>query len=241
MDSASYGKEVISKDIADQILALASQVDKASVFDANTQRPSEIVLVELDLSEARLATNPKIVKQPFKSIYVVEATDTNSVCYVKPISQDEFQGAIPFRDKDSWKLEKQVTDMYIHWPAQPGKKIILALFVNSSFDSGSFVTVIQGGVSISEGNIATMDRLAGNGAPQQVLPANPNRKIARIKNISDMSLSFSPSAALDENDCWSVNSGETFEWRSTLPLYCAFFKDNMALSSTPIVIVWEGE
>lgn len=240
MDASSFGKEVISKDIADQILNLASQVDKASVFDANTQRPNEVIVVDIDLSVARLETDPKIIKFPFKSVYVVQASDTAALINLKPISRDSSQGSIPFRDKDSWKLDRQITDCYIHWDAQAGKTMKLIFFVNSSFESGSFVTVIQGGVAVIEGNSSEMERVSGDEVEFQICALNLNRKILRFKNISDWPVRVSTVTPVDANNSWAVPSGATFEWRNTEPLYGKSV-GLPGVNTVPMYETWEQE
>lgn len=215
-------KELITQESAQAVVDLARQLSKASIFLGSTQKPFEVQTITLDLSTARLSTQPYRIGFPLKSVYVSTATDVLANVNLIPTTQDSYQSAIPFKQNDAWTIDQPISEAYLYWDAQAGKTITLKLFVNSEFRSGSQISVTGGGVSIVEGSSFTTTRVDLTAATATaVLASDSTRKNSSIQNntVSDVWFGGSSVSNTGANLGIKVASGATFIYKNTAALY----------------------
>lgn len=177
-------KEILNQQNTQAILNMADQIKKAAIFEGSTQKPFGVQSITLDLSTARLSTDPFKVGFPFKSIYVSSATDTICTISLIPQTRDSYQSAIPFKLNDSWTREEPIAEAYLYWTAQANKSITIHFFVDSEFRSGSQISVTGGGVSIVDGSTITGPTRVTLAATTATIiaPALSTRKKCTIQN-----------------------------------------------------------
>lgn len=204
------------------ILQRANEVNRASVFEGSTQRPFEVQSMTLDLSTARLETDPLRIGFPFKSVFVRSATDVYVEVSMRPISRDSFQSAVPLKYNDSLVFERQISGAFLHWTAQASKSITLLFFVSSEFRSGSQVSQTGGGVSIIDGSsFSTAVVTLGAASATLVAAQDTTRKQCTIQNNSGNDIWFGGSSVSSSgaNLGYKVAANDTFIWRNTAALY----------------------
>lgn len=214
--------ELMTREVSDAILELANQVKKASIFRGSTQKPFEVQSVTIDLSTAKLSTDPYRIGFSFKSVYISAATDVLANISMLPNSRDSFQSAVPLKLNDSWSIENPVAEAYLYWPAQAGKTMTLHFFVESEFRSGSQISVTGGGVSIVSGSSFTrvVSTLVAATATA-ILTSDTTRKQANIQNNTGGYLYFGESTITDSGTTKGIElaPGGTFQWTNTAALY----------------------
>jgi uncharacterized membrane protein YphA (DoxX/SURF4 family) len=204
------------------VLDQASALQKARVFEGNTQKPFGIQAITLDLSSARLETQPYPISFPFRSLYVARATDSTVEIQFKPITQDSYQSAVPLSRKDCFIADYQQSAGFFYWDAQPGKSITLVFFVHAEFKSGSMITTTSGGVSIVDGSAITQANVTLAAATAGALvAADADRKVATIQNNTGASIWVGPSTVTNSGATrgFEVAPGFTLVWRNTAALY----------------------
>lgn len=215
---------MIDKELAQSLLQEVRDLRNARIFQGNTQKPFKVQKIVLDLSTAKLETNPYKVSFPFQSLYVQEATDSATVIKFKPGTQDSYQSDFNMRSNDSWSSEVPTTEATFFWDAQSNKSITLVFFVDAEFRSGRQISVQSGGVSISEGDVigtATTTTLAPTTATI-IAPSNSNRKCSTIENNTGADLFVSGSSTVTNSGATRglrVAPGENIKLRNTGALY----------------------
>ena len=88
---------LINKNTADLILNTANELKQAQIFEGSTQRPFSVQIIEnINLSTARLETDPLKIGFPFKSFYCSEATDTSvSISMISPFRAAAYITLLP--------------------------------------------------------------------------------------------------------------------------------------------------
>lgn len=205
------------------LLQRVGEVDQASIAVKKADRPQTIFKIELDLSQAKDELEPYPIRFPFKSIFLAKSTDPSVEIYVKPITTDEYQAAFPLGYKDSWAESEVIPKAFLHWPAQPGVKVILYVFTSAEFRSGSQVSLTSGGVSISEGaSVAgpTAVNLAAATAAA-IAPQDLFRKVATIQNKTGADLYIGSSVTVNAttNEGIKVPNDGVILWKNTGALY----------------------
>lgn len=143
-------KEIITGRTSKATLDLARSVDQAAIYEGNTQRPSAIQVLELDVSTPVLESNPYKISFPFKAVFIRKATylgvdnSINTEVFLKPNSNDSFQGAIPLKLNDVLEFERPVSEAFLYWNNGSvfgsGTTMTLIFFVDASFRSGSTIS-----------------------------------------------------------------------------------------------------
>lgn len=215
-------KEILTPEIAKAIVDQANRVSSASIFEGSTQKPFEIQKMVIDLSSAKLRTDPLPIGFPFKSVYVSSATDVLANINMIPQTVDSFQSEVPFKLNDSWTCEKPVAKGFLYWTAQTGKTLTLHFFVDSEFRSGSQISQTGGGVSIIDGSSFTTTRVDLTAATAtSVLATDTTRKGSSIQNNTGGDVWFggvsvsNTGANLGER----VGPGSLFVYKNTAALY----------------------
>lgn len=211
-----------TQDSSSAILNKAQQVDKANVFRSNTQHPFSIQSVTLALDTAQLIGTPYKLNFPFKSLYVVAATDTATTVSMQPSTVDSYQSSVPLKLNDAMNFDAAQSNCVITWTAQSGKSITLVFFVDASFRSGSQVTTFAGGLAIQEGSAFTtaVVALVANTATS-VAAALGTRKVATIQNNTGANVWFGGSSVSNTgaNTGIMVAPGNSLVWKNTAQLF----------------------
>lgn len=204
------------------LLNSVRQVDRASIFEGNTQKPFNFQSVTLDLSVAQLDTNPKLFNFPFKTLYVQSTTDSSTFVDFKPNAVETYQSKLSLGQNDVLTFADPIASCSLSWTAQPGKSITLIFLVNGELRSGKLISVTSGGVSITDGTnfTRTVTTLVGAVATS-ILASNSNRTVASIKNNTGAVLYVGESTITNAGATqgFEVGIGQVFQWRNTAQLY----------------------
>jgi hypothetical protein len=213
-------KQLFTPENVALLLRAADELNQARVFEGQTQKPFQVQKVVIDLSTARLPTQPYKISVPFKSLYVQDATDIYSTIDVQVGTQDSLQSVFSIKKNDSWNSDYPISECYLSWAAQSGKSITLILFTNAAFNSGSQISVTGGGVSISEGSSFTQSALTFVGATAlSIFASDSTRKIGVFQNKTGASVWVGNSTVTNTNAFFEVAAGADFVWRNTGQLY----------------------
>lgn len=177
-------KEILTPESAALVMQLANQVRDAAIFQGTTVAPFGVQSITLDLTTARLQTQPYKIGFPFKSVYVSSATDTTVSVNLVPNTQDSYQSSVPFGLNDSWTVDQPVSNAFLFWSAQSGKSITIHFFVDSEFRSGKQISVTGGGVTLVDGSsISGPTRVTLSATTATIIaPALSTRKKCTIQN-----------------------------------------------------------
>lgn len=179
-------RQILTPEEVKLILQNADLIDRARIAEGGWDRPPLVQILPLDLSTARLETDPFRLGFPFKSIFFQDATDVYVEVSIKLGSRDSQQSSFNMKQNDSFYNSFPISEAYLHWEAQPGKTCTLVIFTQSEFKSGSQISVTGGGVSIVDGSSITgpssVNLAAATAAA--VAPADPLRKKATLQNFT---------------------------------------------------------
>lgn len=173
----------------------------ARVAESAAQRASEIKRgiagrvavfqkVYCDLGTAQNANNAFKISVPFRSVFVRSATDSGAVVYLAPNENaiGNIAEALPLYKNDSFDFGITMAGAFLWWPAQAGKVIELYVSTEGRMQTGSQISQIAGGLSVSDGSTITSNVLGSAGdqaklsitAATMVLPADTDRKKGTI-------------------------------------------------------------
>lgn len=209
----------MERDQSLELLKSSRTLDRANIFEGNTQKPFNFQTVTLDLTTAVLETAPKIFNFPFKCLYVVATTDSSVVVSFKPNAQESYQSALPLGQNDALEFPDPLSSGVFYWAAQPGKTITLVFMVNGAIRPGKLVSVTSGGLSVSTGTsfTASAQTLVATTAAI-IFAATSSRGLASFINNTAETVYVGSSAVVDTTG-YPVEPGEEFEWRNTAVLY----------------------
>ncbi len=210
----------------EQVYALLErirEVDQAGIYEGATDKPHDIQEIVLNLDEERPETNPLVIHTPFKNLFVEEATSTTNHFFLKPNAPEAYQRPFKFEVNSSVEFEPAVAKAYLHWPRQPGAKMVLKLSVNSKFKTGKLLSLNAGGISLSEGASIvgpTHVVLVANTAAQ-IAPANFNRKVATIENKTgaDLFVGGDNTVNATTNEGIKIPPGSKIFWKNSAALW----------------------
>lgn len=214
--------QIMTADQAAMILDKFNEIQRARIFEGNTQRPFSVQKMTIDLTTARLSTQPYKIGFPFKSLYVQTATDVYATVNVKLLTQDSSQSSFPMKLNDSFNNEFPIAEAYLDWDAQAGKTITLIFFLDSEFRSGSQISVTGGGVSIVDGSSILLGTVTLAAATAAVIaPADSLRKVATIQNKTGAVLYVGDSSITNGGATEGINiqPDGIITWRNTGALY----------------------
>lgn len=126
-----------------QIVKQSMTTFTAAIQAAQLGARQKIQQLTIDLSIGRDKGNALKISFPFASLYVEQASDTN--CFVKaiPESVDDGMGEIQLSLKDTFTDEFGFRSLYLYWPVQPNKKMVIKFFTTSKFQTGSLIQAAQ--------------------------------------------------------------------------------------------------
>jgi len=135
MENLNENKMTVEE--AKALLSEAKRIYDASLIDSKANQPFEIQTVTLDLSTAKLESDPYIVRFPFKSVYIQSASSSVANIEMKIGTRDSYQSPINLKRKDSLEFDQPITEAYIHWSAQASGSITLVFFVSGKVSTGT--------------------------------------------------------------------------------------------------------
>lgn len=207
---------------AAEFLRGLTDTQKAELLLGSVDKPFSIQTFTLDLGTAKLSTDPYVIRSPFKSIYVVTATDVSAQVNFVPGTQDSFQSSIPLKQNSNFNFPRQISQGFLSWEAQTGKTMTIMLLVDGNFSTGQNISVNSGGVSINDGSSFTPSIVTLVAATAGALVASDtSRKKATIYNDTGATVYLGNSGVTDSGATKGMPllSGATVIWRNTAALY----------------------
>lgn len=188
------------EDVALLLNSLDTQ-KRARIFEAGTQRPSQIQKIDIDLSVAKLQTAPLKIGFAFRALWVATATDSNVLVNIKIGAIDSFQSEVPLHKNDSFPLDFSTSEAYLYWAAQSGKTMTIIFFTDAEFRPGSQISQIAGGFQISDGSSVSGISSVNLGAATATIiaPALSTRVKATIQNKSGTDLFISGDVSVTDD------------------------------------------
>jgi len=217
-------KEIMTPEDAALIVQQSNLISRAWIADQIAQRPFSVQIQTIDLSSARLITDPYSIRGQFRSLYIQEATDTYANINVLLGSRDSVQSAFKMKQNDSIAMSQPINEAYLYWSAQAGKTLTFVTFTDVEFRSGSQISVTGGGVSIVDGSTITGPTRVTLSATTAtiIIPANSTRKKVTLENKTGAVLYIGGStigAVGGATEGISVSPGGTVIWSNTGALY----------------------
>jgi hypothetical protein len=126
------------------------------------------------------------------------------------------------KQNDSFVLDEPISEMYLHWTAQPGRTITLAIFTSAQFNSGSQISVTGGGVSLVEGSSFTQSvQTLVAATALEIFPTDTTRKLGTFQNNTGSNVWVGPSTVTNAGASlgYQVAPGASFQWRNTSNIY----------------------
>lgn len=217
-------KEILTPEDAAQLVQQAGLVNRAWVANEAAQRPFSVQIQTLDLSTARLSTDPYKLNGQFRSMYIQDATDVLVNIQVLLGSRDTTQSAFTMKKNDSFSMERPVNEAYLYWSAQDSKTVTFVTFTDVEFKSGSQISVTGGGVTLVDGSTITGPTRVTLAATTATIiaPALANRKKCTIQNKTGADLYIGGStigAVGGANEGLKVAPDSMIYWQNTGALY----------------------
>lgn len=144
-------KETFTRDDVGRLIEQLMTTQNAWIAYQATDRPFSVNKITLDLSVARPREQALKVPSMFRSFFVEFATDVNTSARMILGANESIQQDLPLVLNASMTLDYPINEAYIFWEPQPGKKLVIDLFVNAEYRSGSQVSVNAGGFAVNEG------------------------------------------------------------------------------------------
>lgn len=214
----------LTPETAQMIIDQLAKNAQAKIFEGNTQHPFEVQVLTLNLTTARLETDPFRVNFPWRTVFVKKATDSSVEIQLKPQTDDSYQSSVPLNRNDIFSNEYPFASASLYWSAQPGKSITLIFFVNAEFRSGSLISVTSGGLVATNGDSFTTANLSFVAAtPLKIFNQDFDRKNGVFQNNSGaviyLGTSSVSSVISNANIGLAIQDGQSFEWKNTAELW----------------------
>jgi hypothetical protein len=213
----------LTVELARAILDQANSVNQAAIFEGNTTKDRNVEIVTLDLTTARLETNPYSVGFSFKSFIVKAATDSSTTVYMKLNDQGTGEGIITLNKNDAVNMDEAASRAFLHWDAQSGKSVTIIFFKRAQFTSGSLIQQTAGGVSVSDGTAVAAQAVASVTSTAASLFASDSSRIKmQICNYGGSSIYLGDSAVTGRAGAKpgiEVPPGAQYSWENSAQCY----------------------
>lgn len=218
--------QLFSNEQVQMILRAQETVTKARIFDSSANHPFMVQAMTIDLTTAKLSTAPLKIGFPFRTIFVQDATDASVSLNIRLGGLDAFQSRIALKKNDSFAMPFPVSEAYIDWTAQASKSATLVFFVDGEFRPGSQISVVSGGITVSEGGstaaIASVALVALTAAA--IAPASATRIMTIIQNKTGADLFIGGDATITDDGTIAtagikIAADGLIEWKNTGALY----------------------
>lgn len=215
---------------------------ESQVRDATVRNDVRVKLIKLTselLGTKQDARTPYIVKCEAKVVAVVDATDSSVRVWCKPNSEYQHQDPTLLRQNGKTDFGSAVGGIALYWDAQAGKEMTLVVLSSGTYDSGNINSNLTGGVNISEGTtVTTRDRTGltiASAGRAIVIPADADRAVETICNLTGQTLYFGDANVTDENGNYPgipVLTGGQFIWKNKGACYA--YNPGAALTNAKI-------
>lgn len=198
--------------------------DDAAIFASSVGIQNEVRSLTLSLDTAVLSTQPYAISFPFRSLYVVDATDSNVEISLRIATIDSFQDAIPLRENTSYVLPFSTSKAFLHWSAQTSKTIKILFFVHGEFSTNTVQSIQSGSVTTSDGVTVTEVAKATVATTAGALfAADSTRTKMLISNFGavDIFLGGTSAVTLDTGGFPGIklSPGSSFAWETVAACY----------------------
>lgn len=170
---------------------------------------------DIDVNEMKVA---------FKGFWVVDASDLDFICSMKPNARQEYAtDPLPLKKNMSFDFDELVDGAVLEWPEQAGKWVDIIFIHRGSAAVGNIEIDISGRTIPVTGDQFDNDSFTVTTAGVQILPVNSNRSRSTIFNNSGQTIYVGTQATVTGGShttkCVRVNSGAEFAWSNTNSLY----------------------
>lgn len=214
------------------------KTDEAAIY-ANSTGQNLIRTLTIDLSVAKLPGDPFRVGFPFKSIYVISATDPSTTVNMRLGTRDSSEDSFPLAQESTFELPFPVKEAYIDWTAQAGKTITILFSIKGTFKSNKIASITSGGVLITEGTALTTQ--TGGTIPntaQQLFAQDSSRKLMVIQNQDSIPFWIGDASVTTNSGSKPgimIQPGSSYEWKSTAACY---FIGQVAGSANQVALMY---
>lgn len=206
-----------------EVLNQASELDRAAIYGSDAGITQEFRAVTIDLTTARLETDPYVVGFPFKSFFVTDGTDSNVSISMRLASQDTGNDLMTLKKGSTLKLPYPVRKAFIHWAAQSGKTITIWFFLRGEFNTNVLNLVNSGSVTIGDGDAVTVQTTATVSTAASLFSQDTTRKKMMISNLSGVRIYLGGAATVTDDSGALVGipiePGESYAWENTAQCY----------------------
>lgn len=205
-----------------QIFQRGLKNDEAAIY-ANSTGQNLIRTLTLPLDTAKLSGDPFRVGFPFKSLYVISATDPSTTVNMRLGTRDSSEDSFPLSQESTFELPYPVKEAYIDWSAQAGKTITILFSIKGTFKSNKIASITSGGVLITEGTALTTQ--TGGTIPvvaTQLFAQDSSRKLMVIQNQDSIDMWIGDAAVTTDTGTKpgiKIEAGGSYEWKSTAACY----------------------
>jgi hypothetical protein len=175
-------------------IAAAKLKEFLELYASKTERDAIADPEVIDLSAGFDQYKPYRVLMPFRSFWVLDATDANVNAKISFHTREahSVQTGIPIKKNFLWNIDTLIQEAWITAPAQPGKTMTILFLKKGRIDPGFFISQNAGGISVNEGlSVTTRSNAALNlaaGAATLALPADTTRNCETIQNFEGVTL-----------------------------------------------------
>lgn len=198
--------------------------DETGIYASSVGVQNEVRSITLTLNTAVLSTAPFAIGFPFRSLYVVGATDSNVLVNLKLATQDSFQDSIPLQLNTSYVLPFSTNKAFLHWTAQTSKTITILFFVHGEFSTNSVQVVQSGGVRITDGSAVAEQAVATvTTTAAQLFASDTTRIKMMISNFGGTSIFIGGTSSVTDDAGGfpgiEIAPGGSYAWENTAACY----------------------
>jgi hypothetical protein len=214
--------------LAKQALAGGRLKEFLELYESKTERDSIADPEVIDLSNGFDQYRPYRVLMPFRSFWVIDASDANVNAKISFHTREahSVQSGVPIKKNFIWNVDALIQEAWITAPAQPGKTMTILFLKRGKIDPGAVISQNAGGVAINEGaSIDSRDRtgltLTGSAA-SIILPSDLNRNTETIQNHTGQTLWLGGTTVTDDTGNYpgiKLNPLDTYIHKNTSALY----------------------
>lgn len=209
--TAAGARQVLSGDIA------KSQAQR--LLQA-TNPPDSVLVLTLDLSIARLVSNP-LTLGGYRSVYVASATDSLATIGMQINNQLPNNNPFPLFRHDVFQKDSPWAQCFLSWAAQGTKTMQLVLFPDALIQPGSISTTVSGQVSVIQGSgfVRTLVPVIHKAAAVALFTGAAGVLQQSCINDSGIDLYVGESATIDDGTgAAGVNKGQLWPDRTLLSI-----------------------
>lgn len=138
-------RDIMTPEMAKLVLEATRTLDRASIFEGNTQKPFDFQVFRLNIGSgtARDENNPIRIGVQFKSLYVIGASDPGLTVKMKPNAVETYQSSIPLTLRDTLNFGLPISGANFFWdtqyPSSSSAYVDILISLSSEFKSGALI------------------------------------------------------------------------------------------------------